>query len=90
MKYIITGSLGNISLPVTQNLVKAGHQVVVISSNANKKEQIEGLGAEAAIGSVRDVAFLQSAFEGGDVTLPDDPLGFFSYRLCRIPARSSR
>ncbi len=75
MKYIITGSLGNISLPVTQNLVKAGHQVVVISSNANKKEQIEGLGAEAAIGSVRDVAFLQSAFEGGDVTylmIPSD------------------
>jgi len=75
MKYIITGSLGNISLPVTQNLVKAGHQVVVISSNANKKEQIEGLGAEAAIGSVRDVAFLQSAFEGGDfayLMIPSD------------------
>ncbi|GGH29422.1 hypothetical protein GCM10007423_16760 [Dyadobacter endophyticus] len=75
MKYIITGSLGNISLPVTQNLVKAGHEVVVISNNANKKEQIEGLGAEAAIGSVQDVAFLESAFKGGDVAylmIPSD------------------
>jgi uncharacterized protein YbjT (DUF2867 family) len=75
MKYIITGSLGNIGLPITQNLVKAGHQVVVISSNASKKEQIEGLGAEAAIGSVQDEAFLESSFKGGDVAylmIPSD------------------
>lgn len=75
MKYIITGSLGNISLPVTQNLVKAGHEVVVISSNAGKKAQIESLGAKAAIGSVQDAAFLNSAFQGGDVAylmIPSD------------------
>lgn len=75
MKYIITGSLGNISLPVTQNLIKAGHEVLVISSNAGKKEQIESLGAEAAIGSVRDTAFLESAFKGGDIAylmIPSD------------------
>lgn len=75
MKYIIAGSLGNISLPVTQNLAKAGHEVVVISSNANKKEQIEGLGAEAAIGSVQDQEFLESTFRGGDVAylmIPSD------------------
>lgn len=75
MKYIITGSLGNISLPVTQNLLKAGHRVVVISSNSGKKEQIESLGAEAAIGSVQDVTFLESAFKGGDVAylmIPSD------------------
>ncbi|MHA4739906.1 NAD(P)H-binding protein [Dyadobacter sp. MSC1_007] len=67
MKYIITGSLGNISLPVTQNLLKAGHEVVVISSNPSKKDQIESLGAQAAIGSVQDDAFLETAFQGGDV-----------------------
>ncbi|ACT92598.1 SDR family oxidoreductase [Dyadobacter fermentans] len=67
MKYIITGSLGNISLPVTQNLLKAGHEVVVISSNTDKKEQIENLGAQAAIGSVQDPVFLEAAFRGGDV-----------------------
>jgi hypothetical protein len=32
MKYIITGSLGNISLPITKNLVAAGKDVTVISS----------------------------------------------------------
>lgn len=75
MKYIITGSLGNISLPVTQNLLKTGHQVVVISSNSNKTEQIESLGAQAAVGSVQDVEFLESAFEGADVAylmIPSD------------------
>ncbi len=75
MKYIITGSLGNISLPVTQNLIKAGHQVVVISSNASKKAQINSLGAEAAIGSVQDQTFLESAFAGGDIAylmIPSD------------------
>ncbi|OJV14665.1 MAG: NAD-dependent dehydratase [Dyadobacter sp. 50-39] len=75
MKYIITGSLGNIGLPVTQNLVNAGHEVVVISSNSNKSAQIKSLGAEAAIGSVQDVAFLESAFKGGDVAylmIPSD------------------
>ncbi|WP_353719361.1 NAD(P)H-binding protein [Dyadobacter sp. 676] len=75
MKYIITGSLGNISLPITQNLLKAGHEVTVISSNPAKKEQIERLGAKAAIGSVRDAAFLESAFDGGDIAylmIPSD------------------
>lgn len=67
MKYIITGSLGNISLPVTQNLLKAGHDVTVISSSESRRAQIESLGAKAAIGSVQDVAFLESAFVGGDV-----------------------
>lgn len=75
MKYIITGSLGNISLPVTKNLIAAGHEVTVLSSNAGKKEQIESLGATAAIGSVQDTAFLESAFQGGDVAylmIPSD------------------
>ena len=76
MKYIITGSLGNISLPVTQNLVKAGHEVVVISSNSNKKEQIESLGAKAAIGSVQDLTFLESAFKGGDIAYLMIPADF--------------
>lgn len=67
MKYIITGSLGNISLPVTQNLLKAGHDVTVISSNESRKAQIEALGAKAAIGSVQDTTFLESAFAGGDI-----------------------
>lgn len=67
MKYIITGSLGNISLPVTKNLVAAGHDVTVISSSENKKTEIGNLGATAAIGSVKDIDFVINTFKGADV-----------------------
>ena len=67
MKYVITGSLGNISLPVVKNLIKAGHEVTVISSNPHKQQAISDLGAKPAIGSVRDLHFLQSAFQGSDI-----------------------
>lgn len=66
MKYVITGSLGNISKPLTQKLIAAGHQVTVISSKADKIAEIEAIGAKAAIGSVEDVAFLTSTFTGAD------------------------
>lgn len=52
MKIIVTGSLGNISKPLTENLVQKGHQVTVISSNADKQKEIEVLGAAAAIGKI--------------------------------------
>lgn len=66
MKYIITGSTGNISKPVTQKLVAAGNQVTVITSSANKVSEIEGMGAKAAVGSVEDLNFLNTAFAGAD------------------------
>jgi len=66
MKYSITGSLGNISKPVVEKLASAGHEVTVISSNADKKSEIEQLNAKAAIGSVDDREFLAKAFSGAD------------------------
>lgn len=66
MKYVITGSLGNISKPLTETLVKAGHDVTVISSNAEKKGKIEALGAKAAIGDINDEQFLANTFKGAD------------------------
>lgn len=66
MKYVITGSLGNISKPLTQTLIAAGHTVTVISSQASRKTEIEALGANAAIGSVLDVDFLTKTFKGAD------------------------
>ena len=82
MKITILGSLGNISKPLTQKLVANGHEVKVVSSDANKQTDIEAIGATAAIGSVEDVAFLTEAFTGADVlyvmvppnlTVPDIP-----------------
>lgn len=66
MKYVITGSLGNISKPITEKLVAAGHQVTVISSKTDKVAEIEAIGAKAAIGSVEDLAFLTNTFAGAD------------------------
>lgn len=47
MKIIITGSLGNISKPLTQKLVQEGHQVTVISSSDDKKAEIESLSSRS-------------------------------------------
>jgi uncharacterized protein YbjT (DUF2867 family) len=66
MKIIVTGSLGNISKPLAQNLIKAGHEVTVISSKEEKSAEIKALGATPAIGSVGDVAFLTRIFSGAD------------------------
>jgi uncharacterized protein YbjT (DUF2867 family) len=66
MKIIVTGSTGNISKPLTALLLEAGHQVTVISSSADKKEEIEHTGAKAAIGSVEDSTFLTETFKGAD------------------------
>jgi len=66
MKIIITGSLGNISKPLTQELVQKGHSVTVIASSTERQSEIELLGASAAIGSVNDAAFLTKTFTGAD------------------------
>lgn len=67
MKIVVTGSTGHISKPLTQQLLHEGHEVTVITSNPKKQQEIEYLGAEAAIGSIKDVAFLTTAFKGADV-----------------------
>ncbi|XZF12998.1 NmrA family NAD(P)-binding protein [Chitinophagaceae bacterium MMS25-I14] len=66
MKVIVTGSLGHIGLPLTKELVQKGHAVTVVSSSAEKRKDIEALGAAAAVGSVEDADFLKSAFAGAD------------------------
>jgi uncharacterized protein YbjT (DUF2867 family) len=76
MKYIITGSLGNISLPVTKALIGAGHDVIVISSNQGKKTEIEALGAQAALGSATDAAFLKETFKDAEVAYLMIPSSF--------------
>ena len=67
MKYVITGGAGNISKPITEKLLKAGHDITVIGRNAENLKVLTDQGAKAAIGSVDDVAFLKKAFAGADV-----------------------
>jgi uncharacterized protein YbjT (DUF2867 family) len=64
MKVIVTGSLGNISKPLTKELVAKGHAVTVISSKPEKQTDIEALGATAVIGTLEDVNLLVSTFTG--------------------------
>lgn len=66
MKIIVTGSLGNISKPLTKELVQQGHSVTVISSRPENQAAIEALGARPAIGSLEDVKFLTGTFTGAD------------------------
>jgi uncharacterized protein YbjT (DUF2867 family) len=76
MKITVTGSLGHISKPLTETLVKAGHQVTVVSSNADRAEEIKALGATPAIGSVDDTDFLTRAFKGADAVYAMVPPNF--------------
>ena len=66
MRVVVTGSLGHISRPLTQALVKKAQVVTVISSKPEKQKDIEALGARAAIGSLEDGDFLASTFTGAD------------------------
>ncbi len=66
MKIAVTGSLGHISKPLTEELIQKGHSVTVISHNHERQKEIEALGAAAAIGTIEDVDFLTTAFTGAD------------------------
>lgn len=82
MKIIVTGSLGHISRPLTQELVIQGHAVTVISSKADKQAEIEALGASAAIGSLEDTGFLAETFAGADaVYTMVPPANYFDHSL---------
>ncbi|RYE24913.1 MAG: NAD-dependent epimerase/dehydratase family protein [Sphingobacteriaceae bacterium] len=82
MKFIVTGSLGNISKPLTQELVQQGHEVTVISSSPERQADIEALGATAAIGSVENVNFLTATFNSADaVYCMIPPANYFDQTL---------
>ena len=66
MKYVVTGSLGHISKPLSQALIEAGHDVTIVTSKQENAQAIEALGATAAVGSVEDANFLTKTFTGAD------------------------
>lgn len=79
MKIIVTGSLGNISQPLTRELVQKGHSVTVVSSNAERQKEIEALGVKAAIGTLEDADFLSETFKGADAVYLMETLGASSF-----------
>ncbi len=66
MKYVLLGSIGHITKPVAENLIKAGHSVTIVTTSTDNASKIEALGAKALVGSVENAEFLTKAFEGSD------------------------
>lgn len=82
MNIVVTGSLGHISKPLAVELVAKGHSVTIISSKADRKNEIESLGAKAAIGTIEDIAFLTNTLKGADVAYTMvPPINFFDAGL---------
>ncbi|HEY9260522.1 NAD(P)H-binding protein [Chitinophaga sp.] len=92
MNIVLTGSLGHIGKPLTQELVQKGHAVTVISSKAERQNEIEAMGAKAAIGTMEDADFLSATFKGADIVYLMETLeatgGFFDPSLDVIGAIS--
>ena len=83
MKITTTGSLGNVAKPLVKKLVAAGHQVTVITTQAERKSEIEALGAVAAVGSISDATFLTEAFKGADAVYAMMPPALGTTNLIR-------
>lgn len=82
MNIVITGSLGHISKPLTQELVQKGHSVTVVSSKTERRHEIGAIGATAAIGSVLDAVFLTDIFKKADIVyLMEPPANFFDHSM---------
>jgi uncharacterized protein YbjT (DUF2867 family) len=71
--YVITGSVGHISKPVIEGLVKSGKNVNVVTSSNERQAEIEHLGAKALVGSVEDGSFVLNAFKGADAVYTMTP-----------------
>ncbi|RYE59429.1 MAG: NAD-dependent epimerase/dehydratase family protein [Sphingobacteriales bacterium] len=84
MKIVVTGSLGHISKPLTQELLRDGHEVTVISSRQERQKEIEALEAKAAIGSMTNADFLTETFKGADAVYLMEAMAhnaFFDHEL---------
>lgn len=79
MKIVITGSLGHISKPLAETLVRKGHTVTVISSKPERAKEIEGLGALPAIGKMEDAVFLSKVFQGADIVYAMEAVGYENF-----------
>ncbi len=66
MKLVLTGSLGNISKPLAQQLIAQGHAVTIISHSPARSDAILAKNATPVIGSLEDVDFLTETFQAAD------------------------
>lgn len=78
---VITGATGNIGSKITDILLSQGEKVRVVGRNSGKLQAFVGKGAEAAVGDLKDSAFLTGAFSGATAAFamipPDYAAGDF-------------
>jgi uncharacterized protein YbjT (DUF2867 family) len=90
MKYVITGSAGNISRPLSEKLLAAGHEVTVIGRNEEHLKSLTDKGAKAAIGELEDAAFLNKAFAGADAVYTMFPPQYASMDLSAYKQQAAK
>ncbi|WP_169951675.1 NAD-dependent epimerase/dehydratase family protein [Microbispora sp. H11081] len=61
MRILITGASGYVGGVVAEHLVRADHEVVALARSDEARERVEGLGAKAVAGSLRDLDVLRGA-----------------------------
>jgi uncharacterized protein YbjT (DUF2867 family) len=66
MKFVVTGAAGHVSKPLTELLLKKGHDVTVVGRSPKNLENLVKLGAKTAIGDMGDVPFLTKTFKEAD------------------------
>lgn len=76
MKITLTGAAGNITKPLAEKLLAAGHTVKVIGRNPEKLKVLADKGAEISIGNIEDQDFINSAFKGADALYTMVPVPF--------------
>ena len=65
MKFVVTGAAGHVSKPLTELLLKKGHDVTVVGRSPKNLEGLVKLGAETAIGDVAAVITTRSVQDMG-------------------------
>jgi uncharacterized protein YbjT (DUF2867 family) len=71
--YVIAGATGNIGSVITQNLLGKKEKVRAIGRSKEKLKPFEEKGAEAAVGSLDDPAFLKKAYRGAAALFQMEP-----------------
>jgi uncharacterized protein YbjT (DUF2867 family) len=66
MKFVVTGAVGHVSKPLTELLLKKGHDVTVVGRSPKNLEGLVKLGAKTAIGDMGDVPFLTETLKRAD------------------------
>jgi uncharacterized protein YbjT (DUF2867 family) len=76
MRIVVNTPAGNIGRVVTQQLLEAGENVVIISRHPSKVADMVKQGAELIEGSIDDAAVLDKALKGADELFWLTPFGF--------------